>query len=75
MLTLLINLSLSAGEFTTALKTALVTPLLKKYDLDSEILKNFRPVSNLKFISKLIERAACNFLKQHLEANNLNARF
>ena len=31
----------------TALKTALIRPLLKKPGLDKEVLKNYRPVSNL----------------------------
>ena len=36
-------------------KTAIVTPLFKKEDLDSAVLKNYRPVSNLSLISKLVE--------------------
>ena len=39
-----------------SLKTALIRLLLKKTGLDSDILKNYRPVSNLIFISKVIER-------------------
>ena len=40
--------------FPKSLKTALIRPLLKKTGLDSDILKKFRPVSNLTFISKVI---------------------
>ena len=42
--------------FPKSLKTALIRPLLKKTGLDSDILKNYRPVSNLTFISKVIEK-------------------
>ena len=40
-----------------SLKTAFIRPLLKKKKtgLDSDILKHYRPVSNLTFISKVIE--------------------
>ena len=33
-----------------SLKTALIIPLLKKTNLDTEDFKNFRPVSNLPFL-------------------------
>ena len=51
IITLIVNLSLSSCEFCNTLKRAYVTPLLKKANLDSDILKNFRPVSGLPFIS------------------------
>ena len=38
------------------MKKAVVRPLLKKASLDPNILKNYRPVSNLPYISKLLER-------------------
>ena len=50
------NLSLSSGIFPHELKSAVVKPLLKKQGLDKEVLKNYRPVSNLSFLSKCIER-------------------
>ena len=75
ILTLLVNLSLSTGEFCTSLKTAIVTPLLKKPNLDCDIFKNYRPVSNLSFISKLIERLVSIQLIAHLTANNLYDKF
>ena len=33
-------------------KTAVVRPLFKKSGLDCNVLKNYRPVSNLSFLSK-----------------------
>ena len=56
-ITLLINLSLSTSEFPASFKTAIFSPLIKKANLDLNTLKNYRPVSNLSFISKLIEEA------------------
>jgi len=53
---LLFNKSLTSGIFTSDFKHAVVRPLLKKDGLDVSDPKNFRPVSNLSFLSKLLER-------------------
>ena len=53
VLTRLINMS---GQFPVVWKEALVLPLLKKPGLDI-LFTNFRPVSNLPFVSKLTESA------------------
>ena len=71
VLTLIVNTSLECAEFPQELKKAFVTPLIKKAILDCEILKNYRPVSNLSFLSKLIERIVCIQLVDHLKCNNL----
>jgi hypothetical protein len=52
----IINLSMSLGQFPSSLKHALVKPLLKKPNLDPVNKANYRPVSNIPFLSKLIER-------------------
>ena len=49
VITRIINLSLSTSHVPTALKTAVVTPVLKKPTADPDELTNFRPVSNLPF--------------------------
>ena len=67
----LVNLSLSTGKFPSNLKCAIVQPLLKKPSLDSEILKNYRPVSNLSFVSKVIEKVIAARLIDHMTANSL----
>ena len=54
----IINYSLREGSFPNSFKTAYVTPLLKKPSLDRNLLKNYGPVSNLSFISKLIEKVS-----------------
>ena len=55
--------------------SAIVRPLLKKNknknSLDTENLKQYRPVSNLPFISKITEKIVLLQLSQHLESNNL----
>ena len=51
-------------------ENALVFPLLKKDGLEP-IFKNYRPVSNLQFISKLTESAVAKQLQHHINMNNL----
>ena len=74
-LTGLINSSLSSGVFPEVFKTALVKPLLKKKFLDQNNLKNYRPVSNLSFVSKIIKKLVLSQLSDHLSANSLYNRF
>ena len=69
VLTVIVNTSLSCADFTPELTRAFVTPLIKKLILDCEIFKNYRPVSNLSFVSKLIERIICMQLVDHLKEN------
>ena len=52
VITNIINLSLESGFVPPNLKTALVTPILKKACLDPDLLKNYRHVSHLSFVSK-----------------------
>ena len=53
-LTDLFNPSLACGIFPQCLKSARVTPILKKSCLDHNDLNNYRPVSNLCFIAKIL---------------------
>jgi hypothetical protein len=64
-------MSLSSGVFPDEMKLALVTPLLKKASLSPENLDNYRPVSNLSFLSKLVERVVVRQLCFHLESSGL----
>ena len=70
LLTKLVNESLQTGEFPDDLKKALIRLLLKKRSLEP-ILKNYRSVSNLPFIGKLMERCVIDQLMDHVYANNL----
>ena len=56
---LVMNHSLLTGEFPLIFKTAIVKPLLKKISLDSKDMKNYRPVSNLSFMSKVLLKESC----------------
>ena len=56
----IINQSLLEGYVPTVFKLAIIKPLLKKLSLDATLVLNFRPISLLPFISKLLETVACN---------------
>jgi hypothetical protein len=75
ILTYIINLSFDEAKVPRDLKTALIVPLLKKVGMDPEILKNFRPVSNLSYMSKLLERVAARRLTDHMATHNLHETF
>jgi exonuclease III len=72
-ITAIINKSLSSGTVPPDMKKAIVTPLIKKPTLDQDNLKNYRPVSNLTFVSKLVERAVDAQVSQHMENSGLHA--
>ena len=67
----ILHLSLSSGVFPDCFKIAVVKPLLKKPGLDVDSLTNYRPVSNLAFLSKIFEKVVSNQLIQYLSSNNL----
>ena len=71
VITCIVNKFLEEGLFPSNLKHANITPLLKKENLDKELLKNYRPVSNLPFLSKVIEKIVAARLRTHLEVNKL----
>ena len=71
-ITSMVNKSLIDGSVPACFKSALVTPLLKKPTLDHNSLKNYRPVSNLAFLSKILEKIVLDQLISHLETNKLS---
>ena len=71
-ITQLLNFSLSEGIFPQDFKKAIVLPLIKKSSLPKNNLKNYRPVSNLNYISKLLEKVVANQLKTYLSVRNLH---
>ena len=70
-ITSIINQCLSTGKFPKAFKSAIVKPLLKKAGLDAEVLKHYRPVSNLSFLSKIVESVIASQLLKHMKENDL----
>ena len=62
----LANLSLQTGKFPARYKTAQVLPLRKKAGLDSSLPANYRPISILSAVSKVLERLVLARLRPHL---------
>ena len=67
----LFNRSLVLGVVPESFKTAYITPLLKKCDLDPADVKSYRPISNLPVLSKLLERLVARQLLDYLTAFSL----
>jgi len=70
-ITTIINQSIQSGWVPTILKEAQVRPLLKKTGLEANDYKNYRPVSNIPFIGKILEKAVSKQLIQHMNRYNL----
>ena len=71
----LVNCSLNSEGSIEGAKLAHLTPLIKSNSLDPTDLKNYRPISNLSFIGKLIERVVLKRLNDHMAQNNLQIPF
>ena len=69
-ITKIINVSLTMGQYLDEWKRVVVRPLIKGPNLDTEY-KNYHPISNLSFVSKLIEKAAQTQLMTHFTEHNL----
>uniref|UniRef100_A0A3P9HAM5 Reverse transcriptase domain-containing protein n=1 Tax=Oryzias latipes TaxID=8090 RepID=A0A3P9HAM5_ORYLA len=69
-ITQIVNMSLQSGIFPEALKTAVIKPLLKKSGLDPTVLNNYRPISNLPFLGKVLEKVVYQQLTDFLLLNN-----
>ena len=67
----IINASLKTGIVPNIFKLAHVTPLLKKTSLDPESLNNYRPISQLPFISKVLEKVVAGLVCKYLKDNDL----
>ncbi len=65
----IINSSLSLGHVPKPFKLAVIKPLIKKPKLDPCELANYRPISNLPFMSKILEKVVsaqlCSFLQKN----------
>jgi len=68
-------LSFKEGSFPKRFKTASVTPLLKKKGLDQDDFANYRPISNLQNISKILERISMSRLVAHVEQSDSYSRY
>ena len=70
-LTDLLNSSLTSGIFPRCFKSTLVTPILKKRCLDHNDLDKYRPVSNLCFIAKMLEKLVLSQVSSYINSHNL----
>ena len=61
---------LQQEKFLDDWKVAAARPLIKGPNLDTE-LKNYRPISNLSFLSKITEKAAQSQLQKHFDQQSL----
>ena len=71
VITSIINASIRNSCVPSSFKVAHIKPLIKKHGLDHEVLKNYRPVSNLSFVSKILERVILKQIEGHLATNKL----
>ena len=53
----------------------MLKPLLKKSNLDPNVLNNYRPVSNLQFLSKILEKLVFNQVNDFLNMNNILEKY
>ena len=64
------NRSLQEGHLPSSQKCAIVFPTLKKPNLDPNVCQNYRPISNLSFLSKTLERLVSIQFLPFLEQSN-----
>ena len=69
VITKIIKLSLQSGHVPISLKRSIMTPRLKKPSLSASDFNNFRPISNLSTIGKVLERAVVLQLQEYLESH------
>ena len=72
VITAMVNKSLNEMSVPTAFKQTIVRPLLKKPGLNMNNLKNYRPVSILPFVSKIIEKVVASRIEDHLDKHKLH---
>ena len=65
----LINVSTKIGVFPTAEKLAKVKPIYKSGERSS--FDNYRPISVLNILSKVLEKVVCQQISEYLESNKL----
>ena len=71
----IVNCTITESKFPDALKHAIVSPVIKGSNLDSNVFQNYRPVSSLPFLSKILEKFIHLQLVEHINDNNLYAKY
>ena len=67
----IVNLCLTTGDFPISCKSSIVIPLINKPSLYREMLKHYRPISNLSFLSKVIEKVISSRIIGHILDHNI----
>ena len=75
LITKIANGSFSEGVFPTPLKRGIIHPSLKKINLDQDEYSNYRPITNIPYLAKLLERIVVRQLMNYLVENDLYASF
>ena len=75
MIMQIVNASLQSGTVPADMKHALVTPLHKRHGLDTNKFAKYRPVSNIGFVSNVLERYVANAVREHVDNNGYNDAF
>jgi len=70
-ITKMCNASLTEGSLPVSQRHATVIPRLKKSGADPADVKNYRPISNLTYMSKVVERLVCRQLVAYLNQHGL----
>jgi len=70
-ITLMCNASITQGKFPNSQKTSIVRILFKKVNMDPSDLNSYRPISNLSYVSKPLERIIDSRFTEHANTNNL----
>ena len=71
VITAIVNASMDSSCVPRAFNCAQIRPLLQKPTLDPDILKHYRPVSNLLFIVNVLEKVVYTWIGRHLVSNGL----
>ena len=71
----IVKLSLSEGCFPSHFMSTLISPLLKKLTLNKDNLTNYRSVSNLSFLSKILEKVVANRLNLRINSSKLSNHY
>ena len=72
-ITYIVNISLSNGQFALEWKPAILRPLQKQPGQDTS-KNNYRPVSNLNFLSKVVKKCVLDQYTNHLHLTSLHAK-
>ena len=72
LITRLVNASIGQGVVPKNLKSAVIEPGLQKPGLKTGEPSSYRPISNLPFISKVVERIVASRIAAHMDAHGLH---